>query len=72
MSGVKVFKSAASGGADSDNVTIELQVLWGGNPVSLCPHFNMVPTCFSTSMASAGNSHSVLDPYQNVSSKKHH
>ncbi|CAL5221943.1 g4219 [Coccomyxa viridis] len=32
VSGVKVFKSAASGGADSDDVTIELQVLWGGNP----------------------------------------
>lgn len=34
MSGVKVFKSAASGGADSDDVTVELQLLWGGNPVS--------------------------------------
>ena len=40
VSGVKVFKSAASGGADSDNVTIELQVLWGGNPVSSPAHSN--------------------------------
>ncbi len=50
MSGVKVFKSAASGGADSDNVTIELQVLWGGNPVSSHPHLKEILPCSNTQL----------------------
>jgi hypothetical protein len=34
VSGIKVFKSAAQGGADADDVTVEIELLWGGNPVS--------------------------------------
>ena len=35
VSGVKVFRSAAAGGTDTDDVTFEIELLWGGNPVSL-------------------------------------
>lgn len=47
MSGVKVFRSAAAGGTDTDDVTIEIELLWGGNPVSLKVNYeeiNDLPT----------------------------
>ena len=34
VSGVKVFRSASAGGTDTDDVTVKIELLWGGNPVS--------------------------------------
>ncbi len=34
VSGVKVVRSAATGGADADDVTLDVEFVWGGNPVS--------------------------------------
>ena len=34
VSGVKVVRSAATGGADADDVALDVEFVWGGNPVS--------------------------------------
>ena len=34
VSGVKVERSAATGGADADDVALDVEFVWGGNPVS--------------------------------------
>ena len=36
VSGVKVVRSAATGGADADDVALDVEFVWGGNPVRLC------------------------------------
>ena len=33
VSGVKVVRSAATGGADADDVALDVDFVWGGNPV---------------------------------------
>ena len=33
VSGVKVVRSAATGGADADDVALDVEFIWGGNPV---------------------------------------
>ena len=34
VSGVKVVRSAATGSADADDVALDVEFIWGGNPVS--------------------------------------